>query len=865
MKARTTNLRLLVLLLLLGWGAMSFAQGGWERVLTEYENNSATNVVEMANGSLITMLNLGGQDGNIHLHTFDADGDFLGSQSVFKDVYGRKGYTFSLLPDASLFIAGQVKEEEGDENKLFGMKVTPNGEIIWEERFDLNGIVTNGHIKGIHNVDGFIIAADVLTDVPTGIVRPTLFRISADGVAQWSSKPLVDSINVWFEDIAFAPDGGIFMISEDHLFSSQNSSLYKININGELVNEIDLSLDNNSMRQVNELQEVQDSGIILFSSIYTSQGNDKDDYFILYKYNDNLELMWENEFEHINLSEYFQSGIGRSTSCNMAMSNMDSLYLLINFNRYNTGNDTTLHRRYIYKIDATGNVQYKNVKPLDNHFEFHNRLIVGQNSNLISSGYKSTGTTPFNGINLPHLVKYDSQGNTLFNQLKGTVYIDDNNDCSLSLTEEPINGWQVIAYDDNQLYTSTTDDNGNYNIDIGLGDYQVFTTPTSEYWNICNGSVNLEFVNSFDTITQNFGAQAMVDCPDMWVDLAAPFLRNCVDNTYHISYCNYGTIDASDSYIEITLDEGMNIENATLPFTFNVDSNVIFDLGMVAVLECGDFSFDVSLDCDSTEIGQTLCVEAAIFPDSICTPSPNWSGASIAISGECIEEDSIFYKIENVGNAPTSTDLKYIVIEDHVIMSQGTVNLNPAEIFELSVAANGSTYRLEVEQEAFHPGVSFPSLSIEGCGGLTPGLINSYYLDDGNLHTDIDCKEIIGSYDPNDKRGYPLGYDSENYIDKNTDLEYLIRFQNVGNDTAFRVVIRDTLSPLLDASSVRPGSSSHPYSFSLTGNGILKFVFEDIELPDSTTDLSGSNGFVEFKIKQSPDNQIGDVILARYL
>ncbi|MCB0556652.1 MAG: hypothetical protein KDD02_24110, partial [Phaeodactylibacter sp.] len=64
----------------------------------------------------------------------------------------------------------------------------------------------------------------------------------------------------------------------------------------------------------------------------------------------------------------------------------------------------------------------------------------------------------------------------------------------------------------------------------------------------------------------------------------------------------------------------------------------------------------------------------------------------------------------------------------------------------------------------------------------------------------------------NDKQGFPRGYGDEHYIYPGTDLEYLVRFQNTGNDTAFLVVIRDTLSEFLDIATVRPGAASHPYT-----------------------------------------------------
>lgn len=77
---------------------------------------------------------------------------------------------------------------------------------------------------------------------------------------------------------------------------------------------------------------------------------------------------------------------------------------------------------------------------------------------------------------------------------------------------------------------------------------------------------------------------------------------------------------------------------------------------------------------------------------------------------------------------------------------------------------------------------------------------------------DIDCPPNRGSYDPNDKTGYPLGYGSQHYISPNSTLDYRIRFQNTGTDTAIFIHVLDTISPYLDLSTLSIGAVSHPYN-----------------------------------------------------
>ena len=105
---------------------------------------------------------------------------------------------------------------------------------------------------------------------------------------------------------------------------------------------------------------------------------------------------------------------------------------------------------------------------------------------------------------------------------------------------------------------------------------------------------------------------------------------------------------------------------------------------------------------------------------------------------------------------------------------------------------------------------------------------------------------ITGAYDPNEKQVTPEG----NFLPViNNLIDYTILFQNTGNDTAFNVVIIDTLDADLDVTTFVPGASSHPYETELSGQGIVKFIFNNILLPDSISDEPNSHGFISFKIK----------------
>lgn len=122
--------------------------------------------------------------------------------------------------------------------------------------------------------------------------------------------------------------------------------------------------------------------------------------------------------------------------------------------------------------------------------------------------------------------------------------------------------------------------------------------------------------------------------------------------------------------------------------------------------------------------------------------------------------------------------------------------------------------------------------------------------------------EVGGSYDPNDKQVFgPDGHSADGPISANTmDLSYLIRFQNTGTDTAFNIIVRDTIDAQLDMSTFEIKASSHPVQAHILESRIVEFLFSNILLVDSFHNERLSHGFVEYAIRRKPNLSIGSVI-----
>ncbi len=433
--------------------------------------------------------------------------------------------------------------------------------------------------------------------------------------------------------------------------------------------------------------------------------------------------------------------------------------------------------------------------------------------------------------------------------LRGRAVVDQDADCLAGNDEPGYAGWTIqIVRDAGGVFYATTGTGGFFETELPPGGYRVSVLAPSTLWLPCVDSIPVD-IDENGISTLEFPFQSAADCPYLEVDISPASLRRCTTNTYQVRYCNSGTVPAEEAYVKVTFDNYLDVVGSSLPWSSASGTTYTFPLGNIPVGSCGSFSIQTYLNCDAL-FGQTHCVEAHIFPDSLCTPVP---GPLLHLEGNCTG-DSVQFHIENVGGDMPEVR-HFIVIEDDLVMFNGQFQLGSGETFELSRAANGSTQRLQLE-----PAPGSPSgLAVEACGATGPegpslGYVTQYPTGSGNPFIDINCRENTGPYDPNDKQAFPKGQGNSRWLHPTSSLEYLIRFQNTGTDTAFLVVIRDTLPVELDPATLRPGASSHPYTCTLRANGVAEFRFDNIMLPDSAANLEGSQGFVQFYIEQKTGN-----------
>lgn len=441
--------------------------------------------------------------------------------------------------------------------------------------------------------------------------------------------------------------------------------------------------------------------------------------------------------------------------------------------------------------------------------------------------------------------------------LTGTLYKSNDSFCQTPDPQVTLPNWIVTATGLDKYYASTADD-GKFQFYLEEGPFLLVPHPhIGPLWGDCPDSTTV-YIPSFDTtIIRDLQETALADCPYMTVDAWA-WLQRCFNSYMYFNYCNVGTLPTDSAWLEIELDPYLTLTDSVhnwLPLGQNRFKTF---LGALDIGECGSLTAQVFTDCDSTVLGQVHCIEAHVTPDNLCIIDSLWSGAEIMARAICAG-DSVRFEVGNPTNVATQP-LEYVIIEDDVILFESNATYPANSVTNFTVEAGGFL-RFESEQEPNHPFSTMVAAWQAGCdtmGGWT--WINQFFTDNGFPSRDVACVANVGSYDPNDKLATPLGFGAEHFILPETDLEYVVNFQNTGTAAAQNVVIRDTISGFLDPATIRIGASSHPMKWSIDGHGTLKVSFENINLPDSNANEAASHGFFSFKISQKPGLPLGTLI-----
>lgn len=454
------------------------------------------------------------------------------------------------------------------------------------------------------------------------------------------------------------------------------------------------------------------------------------------------------------------------------------------------------------------------------------------------------------------------------NLIRGKVFNDLNSNCTQDSGEPSINGRIVVA--EPGPFYGITDVTGKFEILTDTGDYKIRQL-MDPFQGVLENQICPALPNDFllanfgnnagDTISNISFSNSITACPYLKISVSSNRRRRCFMNSTYIRICNIGFAPSdSQTTIHLKLPKYLNFVSSQTPFIFNSsDSTYSFKAGSILPNVCSTFTLIDSVSCITGLMGVEQCTRVWATPSNTCLPpSSTWDGVNLEVKGICDGINPSFV-ILNKGLSMNSMR-PYKIYQDSLLAFVDSLQLAANDSIIISPIVSGSpnsTYGFEISQSIGHPFSTFATAAVS-CSGF-PVFPSPFPVQNEDPIQDVDCQLIRDSYDPNDKAVFPKGTTPNGLVLPGKIFDFKIRFQNTGNDTAYTVVVIDTLDSGFDLSTLSAGVSSHPYKLTITGsaNPVLNFRFSNIFLVDSITNPAGSNGFLTFKLKLKEDKPVG--------
>ncbi|MFK8005992.1 MAG: T9SS type A sorting domain-containing protein [Saprospiraceae bacterium] len=539
----------------------------------------------------------------------------------------------------------------------------------------------------------------------------------------------------------------------------------------------------------------------------------------------------EGEISNLDSLEQLTSVLGA-----LRVSDCDSLMSLNGLHNINS----------VGSLWISGHLNLKNLNGLESLDEIADGILIGGNDSLIT--LNGIGTI----INIGTLTIDTNPNLEDISSLSSLASIDGNLEVRSCHSLITLLGLQNITSVSSSIFI---DDNAILeniqaieNIDLGLlsGGFSLSFNPfleTCNYFNICN------HLNNMGGISINNNATGCDSEQEVETACANNFSK--VNHFFFYDLNQNKIKDIDEVFIA---DLPLNVS----PINLNSYSNAI-NGGAVYIEQQGEYilTFDTLMYQDwqliTDSVSYHLSIDSPNFCDTIyfgLYPSVERSYMVSLINGppaRCGEFKTFEVSAKNLGTTVTSgtiwLEVDNLIAQTNYIDIPDTINANIyGWHFENLFPGFTETKQISLEipippNVVLGDSLSFSSyVDYEDVNGMTT--TNTF-----NYITEIRC-----SFDPNDKLVNPSR--NNNFTLFEEDLVYTIRFQNTGNDEAYDIIIRDTLDDNLDPITFRMLSTSHPNSLitSMEADQFLTFNFENIYLPDSTTNFDASQGYVSYLI-----------------
>ncbi len=693
-------------------------------------------------------------------------------------------------------------------------------------------------------------------------------KFDSNGNFQWDKN--IGSADVdYFGDIIQTNDGGFMVGGGSSGDSSRAKSadskgyedfwIVKIDSVGNIL--WDKTIGGSGSDRMQEIIEMQDGGFLCAGYSYSGISGDKTeanhgygDYWIL-RLDSNANIIWQktigssreeyvikmllDNFGNIIIGDYYKtSGMGfqyivhklDSAGNNIWTKHYGGLdadrlsdlivtadggYICAGFSISNISGTKTENCRghydyWIIKLSQTGNIQWQRTIGGQDYDEL-NSIVQTPDGGFICGGFSvseiSGDKTEMNyGYGDFWVIKIDSVGNTIWqNTIGGTNYD--------KLTAQLIknDGSVVIGGKSGSEYSGDKTSPS-----LGLGDNWILKINANS--NLINGKV----------------------FTDINLDTAYTTGENTIDGlkitestTGRISFTNF-----SGNYSLAIFDTGQYHISPATNIPYYNPNPLVHTANFTGILQTdslNDFAYQPAGNFD--DLCMNISPLGAFRPGFNGNFMLNYKNVGTTTQNPTI----VFHLYPNVSFVSASVPPS-AVYPDSVVWNQ--VNFTPFQQRQILVTVNLSP--------------SLPSGSILNSYAQIRPIDNDFNPSCNNATWEV---TVTGSFDPNDilvdqDTLFSTVFPNPPY------LEYLIRFQNTGTDTAFTVKILNPIDTFkLDLNTLEFVATSHPMDMRfIYHERNMEFLFNNIFLPDSNVNEPASHGFIRYRIKPKSNLQPGDTI-----
>ncbi|MEM1124015.1 MAG: hypothetical protein AAGJ18_26495, partial [Bacteroidota bacterium] len=358
------------------------------------------------------------------------------------------------------------------------------------------------------------------------------------------------------------------------------------------------------------------------------------------------------------------------------------------------------------------------------------------------------------------------------------------------------------------------------------------------------------------TITVNpIGVQLTEGCADLGVTIEALNGSCESESVYIINFYNGGTVTAN-AFIEVDFTNVVQFIRLFSSHSYQYTSaaegrKYTFQIDELAPGADGSILIFGQQVCDFAN--QTQVTTATITADNAC--SNNFMGARIEITQDCIG-DEVQFKLQNKGLGDMLESTQFIVVEDVIMRSEGTIQLGAGESETLTFPATGATYYVRADQVADYPWQASVAKVSEGCAAnltdISTGIVAQLPLENTTPYIDVDVLENKVKT-LNSLEALPRGIGEDHLVAPNTPIEYAIDYANTKEELVKNMEIEVKVSEHLDLNTLNVTFATHPaYDLSVDGR-TLTFSFPNIDLVSNEISEEEGSGLLKFTLAQKPD------------